>query len=91
MKRKREYWRQLCDEAREEYGIQFRLAHAKVLLPQHLVNTVLNQETGPDVRSDVMRQLIRDELAGIEQQEGVEDDHELSQTSETRFTEEEAR
>lgn len=42
LKRKREYWSHLCNNAKKEFGVQFKLAHGKVLLPQHLVSTVLN-------------------------------------------------
>lgn len=50
---------------------------------------MLNEATGPDVRSDIMKQLIKEKLGGIEHQEGTENCNEPSQKSDTRFTQEE--
>lgn len=35
LKRERSYWYHLCNAADEKFGIQFKLAHKKLLLPEH--------------------------------------------------------
>lgn len=86
LRRKRAHWFHLCNAAEENFGIQFKLAHKKLLFPEHLVNTVLEQASGPETRSDVYRRLIEHQLGGTEKEEEADEGPLLSELCSLVFT-----
>lgn len=67
-KSKRDFWKQLCNGAKDKFGLAFKLTYEKVFLPEHLVHTVLNTAGQKELRLDVVRKLITDRLGGVEHQ-----------------------
>lgn len=89
LRRKRTYWFHLCNASDEKFGTQFKLAQKKFLLPEHLVNTVLDQASGPESRSDVYKRLIEHQLGGVEDEEEEVEDQETLGHCMIEFTNEE--
>lgn len=81
---KRNFWKHLCDNAKDKFDLAFKLAHNKVLLPEHLIHTVLTSGADNESSSDVFKTLVVEKLGDSEQQQVREE--QVSMSSNIRFT-----
>lgn len=59
-----------CNGAKDRFGLDFKLDHNKVLLPEHLVHTVLASADDNESRSNVFKRPIKGEIRWLRSADG---------------------